>query len=105
MFESSIEKTLGTREKVENIHYLVEIATPWTYEGANGSALITAYQKKVTKYQPLIADIERKNPGFMCIQATIIVSPTGALLRESQEEFAKGSKLARDKLAIRDAAM
>jgi hypothetical protein len=98
MFESSIEKTVGNRKKVENSYYLVEIPTPWTYEGTNGSALITAYQKKVRKYQTLIAEIERKKPGHKCIQATVIVSPTGALLRESQEEFAKVSKLARGKL-------
>jgi hypothetical protein len=34
------------------------------------------------------------------VQATIIVSPTGAFYRESQEEFAKVSKLSRGKLAI-----
>jgi hypothetical protein len=64
MFESSIEKGIGSRKKAENIYCLVEIATPWTYEGVSGSALITACQKKVRKYQPLIADIERKKPGY-----------------------------------------
>jgi hypothetical protein len=47
----------------------------------------------------LIADIEPKKPGYKVIQATIIVSPKGALLRESQEEFAKVSELQRGKLA------
>jgi hypothetical protein len=96
VFEAA--ETKGT--KTVNIYYLVEIATPWIYEGVNGSALITEYNKKVRKYQPLVADIERKNPGYKVIQVTIIVSPTGALLRESQEEFAKVSKLQRGKLAV-----
>jgi hypothetical protein len=79
---------------------LVEIATPWSYEDDKHSALKVSYDKKIRKYQPVIADIERKRPGFKCIQATIIVSPTGAFFRESQEEFAKVSKLSRGKLAI-----
>jgi hypothetical protein len=40
----------------------MEIATPWTYEGTNGSAPITGYQKKARKYQPLIAKIEERKP-------------------------------------------
>jgi hypothetical protein len=101
MFESSNERTVGNRKKIENIFYLVEIATPWTHEGTDGSALEIAYKKKAARYQPIIADFERKKPGHKCIQATIIVSPTGAFYRESQEEFAKVPKLARGKLAIR----
>jgi ribonuclease HI len=96
MFESSIRKG----RKLENIMYLVEIATPWSYEDSNHSALKVSYDKKVAKYKPVVADIERKRPGFKCIQATIIVSPTGAFYRDSQEEFAKVSKLPRGKLAI-----
>jgi hypothetical protein len=100
MFESSIEKTVRGKKIMESTIYLVEIATPWTYEGTNGPTFKIAYDKKVTKYQPLIADIERKKPGHKCVQATIIVSPTGAFMRESQEEFAKVSKLDGGKLAI-----
>jgi hypothetical protein len=96
MFESSIQKG----KKLQNIMYLVEIATPWSYEDANHSALEVSYRKKVEKYQPVMADIERKRPGFKCIQATIIVSPTGTFYRESQEKFAKVSKLPRGKLPI-----
>jgi hypothetical protein len=99
-FESSVEKTVGRRKQIENILYLVEIATPWTYEGTNGSALEVAYKKKVAKYGPIIADVERKKPGYKVVQATIIVSPTGAFYRDSQEEFAKVSKVSRGKLAI-----
>jgi hypothetical protein len=51
MFESSVEKTVRNRKIMENNIYLVEIATPWTYEGTNGLALKTAYDKKVAKYQ------------------------------------------------------
>jgi hypothetical protein len=80
--------------------YLVEIATPWSYEDDSHSALQISYEKKVAKYGPIISDIERKRPGFKCIQATVIVSPTGAFYRESQEGFAKVSKLSRGKLAI-----
>jgi hypothetical protein len=100
MFESAIEKTVCNKKIVENTIYLVEIATPWTCEGTNGSTLKIAYDKKVTKYQPLIADIERKKPGYKCIQATIIVSPTGAFYRQPQDEFAKVSKLARGNHAV-----
>jgi hypothetical protein len=96
MFESSVQKG----RKIENIMYLVEIATPWSYEDTNHSALEVAYKKKVAKYKPVIADIERKRPGYKCVQATIIVSPTGAFYRDSQEELAKVSKLPRGKLAI-----
>jgi hypothetical protein len=45
------------------MYHLIEITTPWTYEGANGSALIMAYQTKVSRYQPLIPKIEEKKPG------------------------------------------
>jgi hypothetical protein len=51
-----------------------------------------------------MADIERKRPGFKCIQATIIVSPTGAFYRQSQEELAKVSKLPRGNLPSTGAA-
>jgi hypothetical protein len=100
MFESAIEKTVRGKKITENTIYLVEIATPWVCEGANGNTLKIAHDKKVTKYAPLMADIELKKPGYHCIQATIIVSPTGAFFRDSQEEFAKVSKLQRGKLAI-----
>jgi hypothetical protein len=96
MFESSERKG----NKTQNIMYLVEIATPWSSEDDTHSALQVSYDKKVKKCGPIIADIERKRPGFKCIQATIIVSPTGHFYRESQEEFAKVSKLSRGKLAI-----
>jgi hypothetical protein len=39
IFESSVEKTVRNRKIMENIIYLVQIATAWTYEGPNGSAL------------------------------------------------------------------
>jgi hypothetical protein len=70
MFEYSQKK--GT--KIENIIYLVEIATPWSYEDMNHSALAVSCRRKVEKYAPVIADIQKKRPGFKCIQATIIVS-------------------------------
>jgi hypothetical protein len=84
----------------QNTFHFVEIAVPWSYEGQNGSALISAYRKKVGKYQEVLAELERKRPGYQATQTTIIVSPTGAFLRESQEEFAKVSKLPRAKLAV-----
>jgi hypothetical protein len=96
MFESSVQKG----KNIQNIMYLVDIATRWSYEDSNHSALEIAYKKKVQKYAPVIADIERKRPGFKCFLATIIVSPTGAFYRDSQEEFAKVSKLTRGKLAV-----
>jgi hypothetical protein len=74
--------------------HLVEIATPWSYEGRNGSALIGAYRKKVGKYQGMMANIERGRPGYKVTQTT------EALLRESLEELAKVSKLPRGKLAV-----
>jgi hypothetical protein len=80
--------------------YLVEIATPWSYEDNEHSALAESYKRKVAKYGPIIADIERKRPGYKCVQATIVISPTGAFYRESQEEFARVSKLTGGKLAI-----
>jgi hypothetical protein len=40
------------------------------------------------------------SPGYKVDQTTVIVSPTGALLRESLEELAKVSKLPRGKLAV-----
>jgi hypothetical protein len=88
------------RGKAQNTYHLVEITVPWSYEGENGSALIGAYRKKVAKYQETIARIEREKPDYKVTQTTIIVSPTGALLRESMEELVKVSKLPRNKLAI-----
>jgi hypothetical protein len=76
------------RGSATNTYHLVEIATPWSYEGVNVSALNIAYQKKVRKHQPLIANIERLKPGYKVGQTTIIVSLTGALLTESLEELA-----------------
>jgi hypothetical protein len=99
-FVPEIESSEKKNGKTINIMYLVEIATPWSYEDDHHSALEESYKKKVRKYQPVIADIERKRPGFKCIQASIIVSPTRAFYRESQEQFAKVSKLSRGKLAI-----
>jgi hypothetical protein len=96
MFETSEKKG----NKMQNIMHLVEIATPWSYQDDMHSALEASYNKKVAKYDPVIADIAGKRPGFKRIQATIIVSPAGAFYRESQEEFAKVSKLSRGKLAI-----
>jgi hypothetical protein len=58
MFESSERKG----NKTQNIMYLVEIATPWSYEDDSHSALQISYEKKVKKYGPIIADIERKRP-------------------------------------------
>jgi ribonuclease HI len=96
MFESAEKRGRKTINKM----YLVEIATPWSYEDEEHSALQVSYDKKVRKYAPIIADIERKRPGVSCEQITIVVSPTGAFMRESQEEFAKVSKLTGGKLAI-----
>jgi hypothetical protein len=79
----------------------VEIATSWVFNGRNGNALMTAYRKKVSKYQPLIAAIKQKKSGYKVDQMTIIVSSMGALLGESLEELAKVSKLPRWKLVIR----
>jgi hypothetical protein len=95
-FESAEE----IRGKTQNTFHFVEIPVPWSYEAQNGSALISAYRKRVTKYQETIAELERKKPGYKVTQTTVIVSPTGALLRESMEELAKVSKLPRTKLAV-----
>jgi hypothetical protein len=46
MFESSERKG----NKTQNIIYLVEIATPWSYEDDSHSALKISYEKKVGKY-------------------------------------------------------
>jgi hypothetical protein len=52
--------------------------------------------KKIEKYHPLIANIQRPRPEYQADQTTIIVSPTGALLRESLEKLSKVSKLPGD---------
>jgi hypothetical protein len=95
-FESAEE----IKGRKRNVFHLIEIAVPWSCEGRNGSALIGAYRKKVGKYQEIRGNIERNKPGYEATQTTIIVSPTGALLRESMEELAKVSKLPRGKLAV-----
>jgi hypothetical protein len=100
MFESVMTAGTGVAQRVENTWHLVEIATPWSYQGRKGNTLMTAYQDKVEKYGPLRAEVEVKKPGYKCGQTTIIVSPTGALLRESLEKLAKISKLPRGRLAI-----
>jgi hypothetical protein len=96
----TFESAEVVRGKSQNTFHFVEIAVPWSYEGQNGSALISAYRKKVGKYQEVLAELERKRPDYKATQTTIIVSPTGAFLRESQEELAKVSKLPRAKLAV-----
>jgi hypothetical protein len=96
----TFESAETVRGKQQNSFHLIGIATPWSFEGRNGSALIGAYRKKVDKYQEIRASIERGRPGYATTQTTIIVSPTGALLRESLEELAKVSNLPRGKLAV-----
>jgi hypothetical protein len=96
----TFESAEVSRGRTQNTFHLVEIATPWSYEGRNGSALIGAHRKKVTKYQETMANIERGRPDYKVAQATIILSQTGAFLRELVEELAKVSKLPRGKLAI-----
>jgi hypothetical protein len=56
------------RGRTQNTFHFVEIAVPWSYEGQNGSALISACRKKVGKYQETIAELERKKPGYKVTQ-------------------------------------
>jgi hypothetical protein len=59
----TFESAENDRGKTQNMFHLVEIASPWSFEGRNGSALIEAYRKKVGKYQEVRANIEKGRPG------------------------------------------
>jgi hypothetical protein len=57
------------------------------------------YIEKNRKYEELRAGVQISRPGYRVEQVTICVSPTGAILKESMEEFAKVSRLPSHKLA------
>jgi hypothetical protein len=48
MFETSAK----INGKQRNIIQLIEVTTPWSWDGEKGNNLRTAYQKKSTKYGP-----------------------------------------------------
>jgi hypothetical protein len=60
----------------------------------------TAYIERNRKYEELRAGAQISWPGYRVEQVTICVSPTGAILKESMEEFAKVPRLPRHKLAF-----
>jgi hypothetical protein len=100
-FESARENGSGKSRKIVDTYHLIEIATPWSFDGQYGSTLTKEYHQKVAKYQPLMGNNQKERTGYEVDQTTIIFSPTGALLKESMEELAKVSKLPRGELEIR----
>jgi hypothetical protein len=82
--------------KVEASFHFVEVTTHWPCDGRYGNSLRAAYELKNTKYMPLRATAELKRPGYKAEQATIAVSPTGAIMKESVLELSKGHRINTD---------
>jgi hypothetical protein len=59
----------------------------------DGETLQKAYNKKVGKYDQLRREIAEAYPGRPVNQYTIVVSATGAFMKQSQTEFARATKL------------
>lgn len=102
MYEISVK--IG--KKLENVvgnpgsKIIVEVTTPWSWDGRKGNNMRHAYQEKVKKYGAWMALLEQKKPEYRVEQAMIVVSPTGAIPKETMEEFAKITRLTRGKLAF-----
>jgi hypothetical protein len=64
-----------------------------------GETLQRADNKKVGKYDQLRREIAEADPGRPVNQYTIVVSATGAFMKQSQLEFARATKLQGKQLA------
>jgi hypothetical protein len=65
----------------------------------DGETLQKAYNKKVGKYDQLRREIAEAYPGRPVNQYTIVVSATGAFMKQSQTEFARATRLQGKQLA------
>jgi hypothetical protein len=78
---------------------LIEITCPWSWVDQDGETLQKAYNKKVGKYDQLRREISKAYPERPVNQFTIVVSATGAFMKQSQTEFARATKLDGKQLA------
>jgi hypothetical protein len=100
----------STNEDGKNCWQLTEITCPWSWMDHDGETLQKAYNKKVGKYDQLRREIAEVYPGRPVNQYTIVVSATGAFMKQSQTEFARatevqGKQLARFSRDVVDAAI
>jgi hypothetical protein len=89
----------STNEDGKNCRQLTEITCPWSWMDHDGETLQKAYNKKVGKYDQLRREIAEADPGRPVNQYTIVVSATGAFVKQSQTEFARATKLQGKQLA------
>jgi hypothetical protein len=59
-----------------------------------------SHGKKVQKYGELRKSLEQEHPGIGVRQYTLVVSPTGYILKQYQKEFTAATALPRDRLAL-----
>jgi hypothetical protein len=93
MYETFITKN-GVTKKYFN---MTEITSPWSWK----DSLETAYDKKVRKYQPMIARFQQHKQGIYhdVRLNVIVVSPSGIFIPRSQKDFAIATGLKRGDLA------
>jgi hypothetical protein len=89
----------ATNEDGKNCCQLTEITCPWSWMDHDGETLQKAYNKKVGKYDQSRREIGEAYPGRPVNQFTIVVSATGAFMKQSQLEFARATKLQGKQLA------
>jgi hypothetical protein len=91
MYDSAFVKR-GKKTKVIN---LCEITSPWPWL----NSMQESYNHKVEKYVELRTQLQQNYPEVEIRQHTIVVSPTGCMLKQSQKEFAAATALPRNRLA------
>jgi hypothetical protein len=89
----------ATNENGKNSWQLTDITCRWSWVDHDWETLQKAYNKKVGKYDQLGREISEADSERPVNQFIVVVSATGAFMKQSQTEFARATKLEGKNLA------